>query len=282
MGIATAAIIEGGKGMLFGVDHAFNVTAADGWVLDNENGRQQGLHMLFYPKGETLADSQVIVYGRSTPRGSEKRGVKEVVQSIVTDFYENGSGNYKALAAEPIMHRSGSPVTVYHYTGDQWGNYEAGAYFVEENTINFLVFHARTEEGFRRYYADFAAMVRGYSNAFMNIKPTSDEAFSQLLLLSKQDLASKAGQEYETAAIKSLGSAMTNVAGGCASFFQPGDDKNFQVIFRINQTGDAAEAYTNPNNAMASCFVGLIGKERYPVHQFDDFLLHLNMVFQRD
>ena len=41
---ASANITEGGRGMLFGQDHAFAVTAAPNWVLDNESAVNQGLH----------------------------------------------------------------------------------------------------------------------------------------------------------------------------------------------------------------------------------------------
>jgi len=277
---STAEITVGGTGMLFGTDHAFNITAADGWVLDNESARQQGLHMLFYPKGEDWSDSPVIVYGRSTGRGPEKAGVKELVKDTVDDFHANGSAGYRALRAADVVIRGGKSVAVYHYQGDQWGNYEAGAYFVEEGTVNFLVYHARSEEIFTRYYPDFIAMIRSYNNAFLNINPSSDEEFSQLLLLAKQDVATPQGQEYERNAVEGLGRRMAEVAGGCASFFQPGEAKDFQVIFRITPLGKVADAYTNPANSMASCFVGLIGRRSYPPPPFDDFLLHLDMKFQ--
>lgn len=280
LSVSSAAITEGGTGMLFGADHAFNITAAEGWVLDNESGRHQEMHMLFYPKAERWTDSQVIVYGRSTPRGADKRGVAELVGDIVADFHAKGSTKFRALQAESVTHRSGKSVEVYHYRGDQWGNYEAGAYFVEENTINFLVYTARSEKVFHRHYADFVAMVRSYSNAFMDIKPTSDEAFVQLELLSKQDIATEEGREYERVSIQGISQSMANVASGCAGFFPPDEDKNFQVIFRISPLGEVSDAFTNPSNSMASCFVGMIGRKRYPPHDFDDFLLHLNMKFE--
>ena len=48
-----ANITEGGTGMIFGSDHAFCFTAPAGWVLDNQSGVQQGLHMVFYPVGQS-------------------------------------------------------------------------------------------------------------------------------------------------------------------------------------------------------------------------------------
>ncbi|MFX0202900.1 MAG: hypothetical protein ACFFCW_42900, partial [Candidatus Hodarchaeota archaeon] len=66
--LALASITEKGTGMLFGEDHAFSVTAISGWVLDNQSGVRQGLHMVFYPVGRTWADSPVIIYGRAVSK----------------------------------------------------------------------------------------------------------------------------------------------------------------------------------------------------------------------
>ncbi len=35
---SNAAILEGGRGLLFGNEHAFSVKAKSGWVLDNQSG----------------------------------------------------------------------------------------------------------------------------------------------------------------------------------------------------------------------------------------------------
>ncbi|MDA1324344.1 MAG: hypothetical protein O3C34_06335 [Proteobacteria bacterium] len=89
---ASAGIIEGGRGMLFGADHAFAVTAKSGWVLDNQSGANRGLHMIFYPKGETWSKSPVFIYGRATPT-SEAANVKTKVARTVNEFHINGSPN---------------------------------------------------------------------------------------------------------------------------------------------------------------------------------------------
>ncbi len=79
--------------MLFGADHAFAVTAKSGWVLDNQSGVSQDLHMVFYPKGKTWANSPIIIYGRAIP-GTEVKSIKAQVENTVTDFRQNGSPNY--------------------------------------------------------------------------------------------------------------------------------------------------------------------------------------------
>ena len=90
-GAALADITEGGTGMLFGADHAFKFTAPKGWVLDNQSGAQQGLHMVFYPANQTWSKSPVMAYGVSVPKDRKVRSIQDQVKNTIEDFHYNGS-----------------------------------------------------------------------------------------------------------------------------------------------------------------------------------------------
>ena len=92
---ASAEITEGGRGMLFGADHAFAVTASSGWVLDNHSGASRGVLMIFYPKGGTWSESPVIIYGRAIPT-TEAANVKTKAVRTVNEFRRNGSPSYSS------------------------------------------------------------------------------------------------------------------------------------------------------------------------------------------
>lgn len=57
---AHSEITEGGRGMPVGKDHVLSVTAIPGWVLDTQSAVNQGLHIVFYPKGGAWAGSPAI------------------------------------------------------------------------------------------------------------------------------------------------------------------------------------------------------------------------------
>jgi hypothetical protein len=40
-------------GIVYGPKAAFNIAAPEGWLLDNESGKEQGLPCVLYPKGES-------------------------------------------------------------------------------------------------------------------------------------------------------------------------------------------------------------------------------------
>jgi hypothetical protein len=51
-------------GIVYGPKAAFNIAAPEGWVLDNESGKEQGLPCVLYPKGESWADARTVMYAK--------------------------------------------------------------------------------------------------------------------------------------------------------------------------------------------------------------------------
>src|SRR5438445_10317130 len=58
-------------GIAYGPKAAFNISAAEGWVLDNESGVEQGLPCVLYPKGESWADARTVMYAKIASTGYE-------------------------------------------------------------------------------------------------------------------------------------------------------------------------------------------------------------------
>jgi len=51
-------------GIVYGPKAAFNVSAPEGWVLDNESGVPQGQPCVLYPKGESWSDARTVMYAK--------------------------------------------------------------------------------------------------------------------------------------------------------------------------------------------------------------------------
>src|SRR5207245_8288004 len=51
-------------GIAYGPKAAFNISAPEGWVLDNESGVNQGQPCVLYPKGESWADARTVMYAK--------------------------------------------------------------------------------------------------------------------------------------------------------------------------------------------------------------------------
>src|SRR5690242_8275052 len=83
-----ASIIEEGGGIVYGKDHVFSFKAPKGWVLDNENGVNQGLHAVFYPKDSSWKDSKVVAYTQSRPRKDKVLTAAEQAADTIKTFRE--------------------------------------------------------------------------------------------------------------------------------------------------------------------------------------------------
>src|SRR5439155_4127895 len=49
-------------GVVHGPKAGFNISAPEGWVVDNEAGVNQGMPCVLYPKGSSWADAKTIMY----------------------------------------------------------------------------------------------------------------------------------------------------------------------------------------------------------------------------
>lgn len=273
---ANASITEGGRGMLFGADHAFAVTAKSGWVLDNQSGASQGLHMVYYPKGETWSDSPVIVYGRAIPT-TEAASVKSQVERTVSDFRKNGSPKYSSKAQAPLALNNGQKAELYLFSGDQWGNYEAVAYFQETDTINFLVFNSRTKENFDKYIGDFHQIISSYQNLYKPPTTITSEKLDSLKSESSSILAKPGGKEYESKSVQAIGQTMASAMRDCTSYLRNKELPAFSYFVRIDSEGSIADSSIFPTNALSACFSGLMSNARYPAHTFGSFVLNIEM-----
>jgi hypothetical protein len=159
---ASASIIEGGKGLVFGTNYSYSLKAPKGWMLDNESAVQQGVHAVFYPKGSQWDDSVIVAYARSRPRTDTVNTADEAAEYLIKDFRANGNPNYAGKRIKTIKTDAGREAVIYHFTGDQWSNSEAVAYFVEALTINFVVLSSRDRKTFARSLPAFDALAKSY------------------------------------------------------------------------------------------------------------------------
>ena len=64
LGAAVEAQQKYAGGIVYGPKAAFNISAPEGWVLDNESGVNQGQPCVLYPKGESWADARTVMYAK--------------------------------------------------------------------------------------------------------------------------------------------------------------------------------------------------------------------------
>jgi len=183
-----ADILVEGTGIIYGGDHAFSLKAPKGWVLDNESGVGQGIHAAFYPKGGDWADSIVIAYARGISKKEGLATADDAAKLVVEDFRANGSPKYEAKRGKTLKTDSGREAVIYNFSGDEFGNSEAVAYFVEEKTINFVVINSRDPKVFVDSMEAFELLAKSY--IFLGDKPMQNDKTEPV----KEDKPGKAGK----------------------------------------------------------------------------------------
>src|SRR5207244_8229067 len=51
-------------GIVYGPKASFNISAPEGWVVDNESGKGQDLPCFLYPKGSSRSDAKTVMYAK--------------------------------------------------------------------------------------------------------------------------------------------------------------------------------------------------------------------------
>jgi len=264
---------------LFGADHAFYISVPKGWVLDNESGVRQGLHMVLYPVGYTWMNSPVIAYGRSVSKASNIHTIDDQVKLTIKDFKDNGSPDYRVDGTDKITLSNGQVAHIYYFSGDQWGNYEAVGYIEEETSINFLVYHAKTKQVFEKTLPSFRAMLFSYKNAYGT---TLDETtFKKLQAEASKAINTEDGKEYERKVLNTYGQSLANIMKECTAYASQQERGRFELFFRITPNGNVSEVFVKPETGLTSCVKGRIFNSMHPPHKFETFLQHIDMMITK-
>jgi hypothetical protein len=149
------------EGLVYGENHAFWVSAPDGWILDNESGSRQGLYAVFYPKGTSWKSSNAVMYVNTSARKDKDR-LEDFIAGDVEHFKDNGSRSIKITNADPIKTKDNKLAQVKLFSGDQWNNNEVAAYIQENKIFVMIVLTSRTESDFHNSFEAFQALVRSY------------------------------------------------------------------------------------------------------------------------
>lgn len=277
--LVTSTQIFPQTGMLFGKDHAFYMTAPNGWVLDNKSGVNQGIHKVFIPQGFTLQNSPVFAYGRSAALDGSIRTIEDLVKSIVHQFKDDGSINITARKEKTIPLPGGKAAEVYFYSGDRWGNYEAVGYVLERKTINFLVFSSRGEKAFVDNIGKFYEILNSYENAYREDTEDYDERyFKGFLEMAEEDKSTPAGKAYEDLLTRTQTKELVRLFQECLKYkkedFVPAD---LDAVFIVEEDGTINDSYVWPVTSLGVCFKGSTVSLKLPRHDLKKFHWHVSL-----
>jgi len=71
-------------GNVYGPKAGFNISAPEGWVVDNESGKGQDMPCVLYPKGSSWSDAKTVMYANMA--GAEFEGVNAFVEMAIKEM----------------------------------------------------------------------------------------------------------------------------------------------------------------------------------------------------
>ena len=136
------------SGLIYGSSAAYQISATEGWVLDNKVGLANGLHCVLYLKNSTWEQSPVIMYGKIA--SNNFKTVKEFTDYAFAEFKKEDA-NFKRERLKDIKIDETYKAVIYKYVGGPYNSYEGTAYVQVANAICYVVFSARDESDYNRY-----------------------------------------------------------------------------------------------------------------------------------
>jgi hypothetical protein len=153
---------ESKAGLIYGKDNSYFISAPDGWILDNESGRNQGLFAVLYPKGSTWNNAVGMMYSKAIRKDSEINSIEAYVKNDLNEFKKEAP-KIKVEFKNEIKLDKNRIAMIFEWSGDEYGNIESSAYIEEKNVIVLITYNCRSMEFYKTNYSKFIETVRSYS-----------------------------------------------------------------------------------------------------------------------
>jgi hypothetical protein len=133
--------------IVYGPKAAFNISAPEGWVLDNESGVEQGLPCVLYPKGESWADARTVMYAKIASTEYEDA---EKFASVAIKQMESKHGKPKEKIDRGKT-GNGQSFFINEYPATKtYSQWERVAYVQLPKAVAYIVLSARDEASYRK------------------------------------------------------------------------------------------------------------------------------------
>src|SRR5207253_6334728 len=155
-------------GIVYGPKAAFNISAPEGWVLDNQAGVEQGLPCVLYPKSESWADARTVMYAKIA--STQFEDVNAFVAMAIKDM-EKTRGKPKEKIASGKT-KDGHDYVINEYPATKtYSQWERVGYVQLPHAVAYIVLSSRDHASYKK---DSGALERVLKNTFLYLEPKKD------------------------------------------------------------------------------------------------------------
>src|SRR5947207_6853518 len=165
-------------GIVYGPKAAFNISAPEGWVLDNQSGVSQGLPCVLYPKSESWSDARTVMSAKIA--GTQFEDVNAFVAMAIKDM-EKTHGKPKEKVASGKT-ADGHDYFINEYPASKtYSQWERVAYVQLPHAVAYIVLSSRDHASYQKDSGALQQVLK----TFAYLKPETAQKDQELT--AKQD-----------------------------------------------------------------------------------------------
>lgn len=148
--------------ILYGDNHAFGITAPQGWTVDDTSGLGSKIRVVLYPKGQKWDSAPTVMYVNPLhQKAGTRRSLLQMIDHDVAEFAKKAPKG-RVTAGATIRTGKAKPAEVRYFAPAGGAPSEAVAYVAEDDLVMLLVLSSRDAAGFKRHLPAFESLVGSY------------------------------------------------------------------------------------------------------------------------
>src|ERR1700756_3401126 len=159
-------------GIVRGPKAGFNISAPEGWVVDNEAGVNQGMPCVLYPKGSSWSDAKTVMYANMA--GPEFEGVNAFVETAIKEMKaKHGTPKEKIASGKT---KDGHDYFINEYPATKtYSQWERVGYIQLPQGVAFIVLTSRDKTSYQKD----AGVLEKVLKTLVYVEPKSEVASGQ-------------------------------------------------------------------------------------------------------
>jgi tetratricopeptide (TPR) repeat protein len=159
-------------GIVQGPKAGFNISAPEGWVVDNQAGVEQGMPCVLYPKGSSWSDAKTVMYANIA--GTEFEGVNAFVEMAIKEMKAKHGIPKEKIASGKT--KDGHDYFINEYPATKtYSQWERVGYIQLPQGVAFIVLTSRDQASYRK---DSGALEK-VLKTLVYVEPKSETASGQ-------------------------------------------------------------------------------------------------------
>src|SRR6266496_1082633 len=159
-------------GIIYGPKASFNISAPEGWVVDNEAGVEQGMPCVLYPKGSSWSDAKTVMYANMA--GAEFEDVNAFVEMAIKEMKAKHGAPKEKIASGKT--KDGRSYFINEYPATKtYSQWERVGYVQLPQGVAFIVLTSRDKASYQKDSGQLEKVLK----TLVYLEPKSEVASGQ-------------------------------------------------------------------------------------------------------